>query len=83
MARKKKNQYVEKIPRKLSLVRFDFEKVPKGFDRKYPFKRDRVYIFLGEIVQMPGHCVVADHQTGRLYSGYHTENFVELTDDEA
>lgn len=32
---------------------------------------------------MGGHCVVADHRTGQIYSGYHTENFVELTDDEA
>jgi hypothetical protein len=31
---------------------------------------------------MLGHCVVADHETGRIHSGYHTENFVELTEDE-
>jgi hypothetical protein len=31
---------------------------------------------------MLGHCVVADHKTGRVYSGYHTENFVELSEDE-
>ncbi|MCD0460144.1 hypothetical protein [Roseiconus lacunae] len=43
----------------------------------------RTYIFFGEIPNMRGHCVVADHQTGQLYSGYHTENFVELTEDEA
>lgn len=32
---------------------------------------------------MPGHCVVADHATGQIFSGYHTENFVEIDEDEA
>jgi hypothetical protein len=31
---------------------------------------------------MPGHCVVADHRSGKLYSGYHVENFVEISEDE-
>jgi hypothetical protein len=31
---------------------------------------------------MPGHCVVADMKTGKLYSGYHTERFVQIPDDE-
>lgn len=69
-------------PRYLSLVRFNFDTVPKDYHAKYPFMDTRTYIFFGEIPNMPGHCVVADHQTGQLYSGYHTENFVELTDDE-
>jgi hypothetical protein len=37
---------------------------------------------LGEIDQMDGHCVVADIKTGQIYSCYHTENFVELSEDE-
>jgi hypothetical protein len=69
-------------PRQFSLVRFDFGTPPVEHDTRYPFKRDGVYVFFGEIPQMPGHCVVADHETGRIYSGYHTENFVELTEDE-
>ncbi|TWT56293.1 hypothetical protein [Allorhodopirellula solitaria] len=69
-------------PRYLSLVRFDFKSVPNDYHAKYPFMDTRRYIFFGEIPNMPGHCVVADHQTGQLYSGYHTENFVELTEDE-
>ena len=32
---------------------------------------------------MPGHCVVADHRSGKIYSGYHTDKFVELTEEEA
>jgi hypothetical protein len=41
------------------------------------------YVFFGEIPNMPGHCVVADHVTGQIFSGYHTENFVEIDEDEA
>ena len=68
--------------RYLSLVRFDFDSVPIEYHAKYPFVHGRTYVFFGEIPNMPGHCVVADHQTGQLYSGYHAEHFIELTDDE-
>ena len=70
------------MPRKLSLVRFRFDELHE-FRDEYPFTADGVYVFLGEIPNMRGHCVVADHRTGKLYSGYHTENFVELPEDEA
>lgn len=70
-------------PRCLSLVRFNFDSVPNDYHAKYPFVDGRTYIFFGEIPNMPGHCVVADHQKGQLHSGYHTENFIELTEDEA
>lgn len=52
------------------------------FDYKeHPFEKNKPYVFLGEITQMPGHCV-ADYKTGQLYSGYHTENFEEIPEDE-
>jgi hypothetical protein len=73
----------EKCPRYLSLVRFNFDALPKEFHSKYPFMNGRTYVFFGEIPNMPGHCVVADRQTGQLYCGYHIENFIELTDDES
>ena len=69
-------------PRNLSLVRFDFDSVPRDYHDKYPFQPDRVYIIFGEIPNMPGHCIVADHKTGQLSSGYHIENFLELDGDE-
>jgi hypothetical protein len=40
------------------------------------------YVFLGEIPNMPGHCVVADANTGQLFTGYHTDNFAEIPEDE-
>ena len=71
-----------KTPRKLSLVRFDAARLPRGFRRKYPFRAGVAYVFLGEIPNMPGHCVVADHKSGQIHSGYHTDHFVELGKDE-
>jgi hypothetical protein len=72
-----------KHPRRLSLVKFDASRIPRGFRRKYPFRRNATYIFLGEIPNMPGHCVVADSRSGKIHSGYHTNNFVELEKDES
>lgn len=40
-------------------------------------------MFLGEIVQMPGHCVVVRNSDGRVFTCYHTDNFYELKDEEA
>ena len=68
------------VPRERSLVRF--AEPSSALRGKYPFKRDVTYLFIGEIANMPGHCVVADLKSGRLISGYHTANFRELTDDE-
>ena len=71
-----------RVPRKLSLVKFDASRVARGSRRKYPFRAGAAYVFFGEIPNMPGHCVVADRRSGQIYSGYHTDNFVELTEDE-
>jgi len=70
------------IPRQYSLVKFDFDNMEERFHCEYPFTRNDVYVFFGEIPNMPGHCIVADHKTGRIYSGYHTENFIELSEGE-
>jgi len=46
------------------------------------FTCDTSFIYLGEIPNMPGHCVVAGNWTGRIYSGYHIENFRVATEEE-
>ncbi len=69
-------------PRHFSLVRFRFDLVPAANQGLYPFAPDGVYVFFGEIPNMAGHCVVADHGTERIYSGFHTDGFEELTSDE-
>lgn len=64
------------------LVKFNFKDLPVEYHRCYPFTENDVFILLGEIHNMEGHCVITNQRTGQIYSGYHTENFVELTDDE-
>jgi len=44
-------------------------------DLEHRFGNDKMFIYLGEIPNMEGHCVVAGYSSGRLYSGYHPENF--------
>jgi hypothetical protein len=72
-------------PRRLALVKFRPPAEPAlGNSKKirYPFKEDEAYVFLGEIPNMPGHCVVAERIGGKLYAGYHSQLFTELSDDE-
>ena len=69
--------------RQNALVKMDFDSMPKKWADEYRSKFDgKVFIFLGEIPQAPGHCVLADLKTGYVEAMYHTDNFVELTDDE-
>lgn len=69
----------QKEPRQYALVRFAFEQLPEG-EWGYPFSKDHRYIFLGEIPNMGGHCIVMDDK-GKHYVGFHTENFVELSEE--
>ena len=47
----------------------------------YPFKNNEILLFLGEIKQMKGHCIIVNG-AGKVFWGYHTNNFVEPNDDE-
>jgi len=49
---------------------------------KSPLLSEEVFIFLGEIPNMQGHCVIVGHTTGKIYIGYHIEDFEELSRDE-
>ena len=70
------------IPRQYSLVNFDFSAMPLKYHKAYPFTENGAYVFLGEIPNMLGHCIVVDHVTGQIYSGDHTENFIEVKEDD-
>jgi len=72
-------QMTNSVPRQYSLVK---STPATDYEAQTPIEEGAVLIFFGEIPNMPGHCVVADHKTGRMYSGCHTGNFVELADDE-
>ena len=65
-----------------TLIRFDFDGVPSEYHSQYPFTRKDVFLFLGEVRQMPGHCVIAT-KDGRVVWGYHTENFVVIAEEES
>ena len=67
------------VPRQYALVKFECN---DDFWDTYPFTKNDTYVYMGEIPNMPGHCVVADYKTGNLISGYHIESFKELKDDE-
>jgi hypothetical protein len=43
---------------------------------------EEVFIFLGEIPNMRGHVVVAGMKSGKIFSGWHTECFEQLSDEE-
>ncbi len=70
-----------KIPRQYSLVKFNMENLKKKYHSKYPFTSDGVYVYFGEIQNMPGHCVVCDFKSGQIYTGYHIENFIEISEE--
>ena len=65
----------------LSLVKFWLSPAAKKYAKEYPFKEGQHFLFLGEIPKMPGHCAVAD-RAGKVHWGYHTDNFVMLTEEE-
>jgi hypothetical protein len=66
------------------LVKFIYPEIEKKLKQKtsvYPFAHNEILLFLGEIVQMKGHCIVV-RGNGTVYWGYHTDNFVEPNEDE-
>ena len=67
---------------KNTLVRFDFDDLPVNYHGEYPFTRKDRFIYLGDIVQMPGHCVVVRISDGHVFCCYHTDNFVKVPEEE-
>ena len=59
-------------------------KVYKEFVKEvnHPIGDPEVFVYFGEIPNMPGHSVVMDHRTGTFFSGYHIENFEEVPEED-
>jgi hypothetical protein len=57
------------------------DKIPKGYKKHYPWKEGDLLVFVSEILQMPGHCILIDRK-GKLHVGYHTDNFIEPDPEE-
>lgn len=78
-----------KMPRQYSMVKIcgfwlkTIEDTGYTLDHLYQeAKKRNVFIFLGDIPNMQGHCIVVSVQTGKIFSCYHTEDFEELSEDE-
>lgn len=79
-------------PRPYSFVRFKFETMNEEIQSYYShfqLEKNQTLIFISEIANMPGHCIVTkitrnkdSSESVRTYTGYHTSDFVELTDEE-
>ena len=69
-------------PRQYSLCRVDISQWPGYQFVSIPFANGDTVIFLGEIPNQPDHCIVWHVEQERIYAFYHTENFVELTEEE-
>ena len=71
--------------KKNSLVVFDPGVSDAEWDQKwkhaYPFNMHESVVFLGEINEMPGHCIVA-RKNGNVMWGYHTDNFRKIKKEE-
>lgn len=66
--------------RQYALVELTEEFKKAMVDQKdHPIMTESTFIFFGEIPNMPGHCVVAGHESGRVFSGFHIDNFQEIT----
>lgn len=73
-----------KTPRINSYVVFDKKSCSKAQYEKY-YKETfdgKLFVFLGEIKQCPGHCILVDLKDGKIVGMYHTDNFREATDNE-
>lgn len=49
--------------------------------KDHPIMKEKAFIYFGEIPNMSGHCVVSGHESGRVFSGFHIENFQEIIEE--
>lgn len=67
-----------------SIVRMT-EKAKKWYKENYPESRilhHERFIFLGEIPNMIGHCIVVTISESHILNGLHTYDFEEIPEDE-
>lgn len=46
------------------------------------FPIGKLFVYIGEIKQARGHCILCNLDDGKIIGMYHIENFREATDDE-
>ena len=83
---KKKNKMIgRKVvhPRLLSWVKINPElEVDYGSHYAKKLGRTDFLIYMGEIPNQRGHCIIFNQDTQKMHVGYHIETFVEMTEDE-
>lgn len=71
--------------KKNTIVIFDPEiikgETKESINSMYPFKIGDHLLYMGEITNMRGHVIIADNK-GKIFWGYHPENFRLPTDEE-
>jgi hypothetical protein len=67
-------------PRQYSLVKFTKE----AKQHVNPFDCDKHFIFLGEIPNMPGQCIVFDFDrlNRKIWTGFETNSLIEIDEEE-
>lgn len=74
--------------RQNSFVVFDKTTIPENIYKEYFLDKFEnkgksiLFIFLGEIPNVPKHCILGDLNSGKIIGIYHTSNFREATEDE-
>ena len=75
--RHREKKITKLIPNMIVKFVFDYP----GEVNQYPFQDGEMLLYLGEIENMRGHCIVVNRK-GKVFWGFHTENFVIPTEDE-
>ena len=66
-----------------SLVKFNEEYIKLLHDNGYDIEnKDDVFVYMGEIPNMSGHCVVMNITISKLIISHHVDSFRELRDEE-
>ena len=75
---------MRRAPRQYSLVKID-PKHKQWLESNASdsiLLKEEAFVYLGEIPNMPDHCIIAGQKSRKIYSGYDITNFIELTEDE-
>jgi len=73
---------VIEYPRPLSLVKIKPSWKAAAESYQFPFLNDMPLVYFGEIPNMREHGIFVGYSSGRIYSGFHIDYFIELSEDE-
>jgi len=79
----KKKSKEPKDPRYLSWVKIDPSLSDEHMNHyKKHLGRADFLLYMGEIPNQPGHCVIFNQDDNKMHVGYHIETFIEMTEGE-